>query len=146
MVAAITDDQGNIKRLNNSTIRFEIEGAGELVADEEDFTNPRAVQWGTAPILVRALPESGEIRIKASLTLQGKHTPVSGELVLKTTEPMRPLIADKEELEALCQQNQTKKENRLQAGDAASEKMRRLQQEQNRERLKEVEQQQSDFE
>lgn len=146
VVAAITDDQGNIKRLNNSMIRFEIEGPGELVADEEDFTNPRAVQWGTAPILVRALPESGEIRIKASLTLQGKHTPVSGELVLKTTEPMRPLIADKEELEALYQQSQKKKENRLQAGDAASEKMRRLQQEQNRERLKEVEQQQSDFE
>lgn len=59
VVAAITDDNGNIKRLNNCHIKFEIEGPGELVASEETFTNPRAVQWGTSPILVRAKAQEG---------------------------------------------------------------------------------------
>ena len=47
VVAAVTDDNGTIKRLNNEQIRFDIEGPGRLLADELSFTNPRAVQWGT---------------------------------------------------------------------------------------------------
>ena len=31
VIASITDDSGNIKRLNNSTIHFEVEGEGELL-------------------------------------------------------------------------------------------------------------------
>lgn len=45
VIAAIADENGNIKRLNNYEIKFEIEGQGQLVADEETFTNPRPVLW-----------------------------------------------------------------------------------------------------
>ena len=49
VIAAIADDNGNIKRLNNYEITFEIEGPGQLIADSKTFTNPAPVRWGTAP-------------------------------------------------------------------------------------------------
>lgn len=144
VVAAITDDNGNIKRLNNCHIKFEIEGPGELVASEETFTNPRAVQWGTAPILVRAKAQEGSIKIKASVVPSGIHTPVSAELVIPTTKATHPFIADKNELNLLLN-GSGKRENQSSANQA-DEEMRKQQQEQSRMKLKEVEQQQSDFE
>lgn len=144
VVAAITDDNGNIKRLNNYHIKFEIEGPGELVASEETFTNPRAVQWGTAPILVRAKAQEGSIKIKASVVPSGIHTPVSAELVIPTAKAAHPFIADKNELNLLLN-GSGKRENHPSANQA-DEEMRKQQQEQSRMKLKEVEQQQSDFE
>lgn len=144
VVAAITDDNGNIKRLNNCHIKFEIEGPGELVASEETFTNPRAVQWGTAPILVRAKAQEGSIKIKASVVPSGIHTPVSAELVIPTTKAAHPFIADKNELNLLL--NSSGKRENQSSVNQADEEMRKQQQEQSRMKLKEVEQQQSDFE
>lgn len=144
VVAAITDDNGNIKRLNNCHIKFEIEGPGELVATEETFTNPRAVQWGTAPILVRAKAQEGSIKIKASVVPSGIHTPVSAELVIPTTKAAHPFIADKNELNLLL--NGSGKRENQSSVNQADEEMRKQQQEQSRMKLKEVEQQQSDFE
>lgn len=144
IVAAITDDNGNIKRLNNCHIKFEIEGPGELVASEETFTNPRAVQWGTAPILVRAKAQEGSIKIKASVVPSGIHTPVSAELVIPTTKAAHPFIADKNELNLLL--NGSGKRENQSSVNQADEEMRKQQQEQSRMKLKEVEQQQSDFE
>lgn len=144
IVAAITDDNGNIKRLNNCHIKFEIEGPGELVATEETFTNPRAVQWGTAPILVRAKAQEGSIKIKASVVPSGIHTPVSAELVIPTTKAAHPFIADKNELNLLL--NGSGKRENQSSVNQADEEMRKQQQEQSRMKLKEVEQQQSDFE
>ncbi len=144
VVAAITDDNGNIKRLNNCHIKFEIEGPGELVASEETFTNPRAVQWGTSPILVRAKAQEGTIKIKASVVPSGIHTPVSAELVIPTTKAAHPFIADKNELNLLL--NGSGKRENQSSVNQADEEMRKQQQEQSRMKLKEVEQQQSDFE
>lgn len=144
VVAAITDDNGNIKRLNNYHIKFEIEGPGELVASEETFTNPRAVQWGTAPILVRAKAQEGSIKIKASVVPSGIHTPVSTELVIPTAKAAHPFIADKNELNLLL--NGSGKRENQSSVNQADEEMRKQQQEQSRMKLKEVEQQQSDFE
>ena len=50
VVAAVADENGTIKRLNDCEVLFEIEGPGELVASEGTFTNPRRVSWGTAPV------------------------------------------------------------------------------------------------
>lgn len=136
VVAAITDDNGNIKRLNNCHIKFEIEGPGELVASEETFTNPRAVQWGTSPILVRAKAQEGTIKIKASVVPSGIHTPVSAELVIPTTKATHPFIADKNELNLLLN-GSGKRENQSSANQA-DEEMRKQQQEQSRMKLKEV--------
>ena len=71
VIAAIADDNGNIKRLNNYEITFEIEGPGQLIADSKTFTNPAPVRWGTAPVLVRSSTVPGEIKVRASVVWQG---------------------------------------------------------------------------
>lgn len=87
VVAAIADDQGNIKRLNNYEVRFEVEGPATLVANEETFTNPSPVRWGTAPVLVRSTLTPGNIKVRASVVWQGKHTPLPAELVIRSVAP-----------------------------------------------------------
>lgn len=90
VVAAIADEQGNIKRLNNYEVRFEVEGPASLVADAATFTNPRPVSWGTAPVLVRSTSTAGEIKVRASVVWQGRHTPLPAELVIRSVEPAHP--------------------------------------------------------
>ena len=101
VIAAITDDDGNIKRLNNYAISFSIEGEGELVGNNQTFTNPRPVQWGTAPILVRSTGNAGTIKVKASVVLEGTHTPISEEIDILTEKSDYPMIADIKEWEEL---------------------------------------------
>lgn len=146
VVAAIADNEGNIKRLNNYEIQFEIEGPGQLVANGETFTNPRPVQWGTAPVLVRASVQPGDIKIRASLVWQGKHTPVSAELVIPVRKPAHPFVADKNELKLTVEGNGHAGERRVIESSDSEKRLHELQQELNRLKLKEVEQQQSDFE
>ena len=146
VIAAIADENGNIKRLNNYEVKFEIEGQGQLVADEETFTNPRPVLWGTAPVLVRSTTTPGEIKIRASVVWQGKHTPVPAELIIPTFPSEHTLVADKDEL-AQAQSASKDAGNKVHAASSDCEKrVLELQQELNRLKLKEVEKQQSDFE
>lgn len=144
VIAAIADENGNIKRLNNYEITFEIEGPGQLIANSKTFTNPAPVRWGTAPVLVRASTVAGEIKVRASVVWQGKHTPVSTELIIPTYQPEHVLLADKKELEHLesvCRHDATNTDFKEQSGNNMNQ-----QQEVSRLKLKEVEKQQSDFE
>ena len=92
VVAAVADEQGRIKRLNNGEVQFEIEGPATLVADSATFTNPAPVRWGTAPVLVRAGLQPGKIKIRASVPWKGKHTPEPVELVLISQPADQPLV------------------------------------------------------
>ena len=142
VIAAIADENGNIKRLNNYHIKFEIEGPGELVASKETFTNPREVQWGTAPILVRAKAQTGNIKIKASVVPYGTHTPMSAELIIPTTKAIHPLIADEDELNLQLKTHRNQQNLSSYDHGQSSDEARK----QSQMRLKEVEKQQSDFE
>ena len=142
VIAAIADENGNIKRLNNYHIKFEIEGPGELVASKETFTNPREVQWGTAPILVRAKAQTGNIKIKASVVPNGTHTPMSAELIIPTTKAIHPLIADEDELNLQLKTHRNQQNLSSYDHGQSSDEVRK----QSQMRLKEVEKQQSDFE
>lgn len=144
VIAAVADENGNIKRLNNYHIQFEIEGPGTLVADKTTFTNPRRTEWGTAPVLVRATAQTGEIKVRASLIWQGKHTPVSGELVLPVRKADHPLIAHPKELEQIGKVSTPVRFEETSADQ--KKRIESLMQEINRLKLKEVERQQSDFE
>lgn len=142
VIAAIADENGNIKRLNNYHIKFEIEGPGELVASKETFTNPREVQWGTAPILVRAKAQTGNIKVKASVVPSGIHTPMSAELIIPTTKAIHPLIADEDELNLQLKTHRNQQNlSSYDRGQSSYEARKQSQM-----RLKEVEKQQSDFE
>lgn len=92
VVAAVADEQGRIKRLDNGEVQFEIEGPATLVADSATFTNPAPVRWGTAPVLVRAGLQPGKIKIRASVPWKGKHTPEPVELVLISQPAGQPLV------------------------------------------------------
>ncbi len=142
VIAAIADENGNIKRLNNYHIKFEIEGPGELVASKETFTNPREVQWGTAPILVRAKAQTGNIKVKASVVPNGTHTPISAELIIPTTKAIHSLIADEDELNLQLKTHRNQQNlSSYDHGQSLDEARKQSQM-----RLKEVEKQQSDFE
>lgn len=142
VIAAIADENGNIKRLNNYHIKFEIEGPGELVASKETFTNPREVQWGTAPILVRAKAQTGNIKVKASVVPNGTHTPISAELIIPTTKAIHSLIADEDELNLQLKTHRNQQNLSSYDHGQSSDEARK----QSQMRLKEVEKQQSDFE
>lgn len=142
VIAAIADENGNIKRLNNYHIKFEIEGPGELVASKETFTNPREVQWGTAPILVRTKAQTGNIKVKASVVPNGTHTPISAELIIPTTKAIHSLIADEDELNLQLKTHRNQQNLSSYDHGQSSDEARK----QSQMRLKEVEKQQSDFE
>lgn len=145
VVAAVADEQGTIKRLNNFNIRFDIEGEGELIGGTDIMANPRPVQWGTAPILVRSTTRAGKIKIRASVFIEGKYMPLDGVLELETSPAAMPQIySPAEEAQRRNQESSVQKSSTLEESDC-TEKIKTLERELNRLKLKEVEQQQTDF-
>ncbi len=134
VVAAVTDDKGMVKRLSNQKIIFNIEGPGTIVCDENSFTNPREIQWGTAPVIIRSTTTPGTIRVRASVVWQGKTTPIDGEIEIKTTAPKIPVVADENELNKMPKTPVFHNQGNAKDNNADTN-----------ERLKEVEKQQKDF-
>lgn len=134
VVAGISDDQGNIKRLNNEHILFSIEGEGRIVGDQESFSNPVEVKWGTAPVLIQSTTTAGKIKVKASVVWQGKTTPVDGYIEIESVKPEYPLIGSEKEMNAIPK-------NGVSMSLQGNLKMKS-----SKEKLKEVEKQQADFE
>lgn len=94
VVASIADRNGNIKRLNNDFIRFEVEGEGRLLGDASINANPAPVRWGTAPAIIQATTVPGVIKVRASVRYEGSQKPVSGELVLMSQPADHPMVYD----------------------------------------------------
>ena len=134
VVAGISDDQGNIKRLNNEHVLFTVEGEGRIVGDQESFSNPVEVKWGTAPVLIQSTTKAGKIKVRASVVWQGKATPVDGYIEIESVKPEYPLIGSEKEMNAIPKGGVGM---RLQ-GDPKVKS--------SKEKLKEVEKQQADFE
>lgn len=145
VVASVTDKKGNIKRLNNSILEFEISGQGEILGNQSFIANPQHLRWGTAPILVKSTHIPGKITVKASLRMEGSQRPISGEISFTSVATEKEMIYNPEELAAynlnrdkIVQQSNTSQQE-------LEEKVEKLQQELNTLKLKEVEQQQEDF-
>lgn len=98
IVAAISDENGVIKRLNDFRIKFEVEGEGRLLGNSCDICNPAIVRWGTAPILLRSTTTPGKVKIKASVLWNGSQMPMYGELEIVTRPSAIALVYDKEVL------------------------------------------------
>ncbi|MGL4292610.1 MAG: glycoside hydrolase family 2 TIM barrel-domain containing protein [Bacteroidales bacterium] len=142
IVAAITDKNENIKRLNNYFIRFEIEGEGKIIGDSSVFANPAPVRWGTAPVLIQSTTNPGQIKITAMVVFEGSQMPVSAELILQSKPAPQKLIYKKEDLDKI-KKNTTSNANRILSDD--KREIERLRQELNNYKLKEVERQQTEF-
>jgi len=84
VVAEITDDNGNVRRLAREHISFTVEGEGRIIGDASIAANPRQVEWGTAPVLIRSTHQAGPIRIIARSTFEGIHAPAADTLTIQS--------------------------------------------------------------
>ena len=90
VIAEVTDDNGNVRRLAKENIVFTIEGEGEIIGDRSINANPRTVEFGTAPVLVRSTSKAGKIRIKAHVQFEGTHAPTPAEIEFESVAPELP--------------------------------------------------------
>lgn len=94
IIAEMVDKDGTVKRLSNASIKFEVSGEGELLGDETNGRNPVAMQWGSAPALVRATTVPGTIRIKAKVLGEGVHGIETAEIEIASVKPVGRFIYD----------------------------------------------------
>ena len=144
VVAAITDREGNIKRLNNYYIKFHIEGEGRILGGAGELANPAPVKWGTAPIVVQSTLKPGKIRITASVLFEGQQMPISGVLEFESKPTTQKLIYKESEASKLPTGSDSSFSAASAKSDADIEREKAISAA-NAERLKEVEKQQTEF-
>ena len=137
VVAEITDDNGNVRRLAREYVTFSVEGEGSIIGDASIGANPRLVEWGSAPCLVRSTHRPGKIRIIARPTYEGVHAPAADTLEIESIPYDMPLCKG-------IYQSSTLRVSKQSSGrtDAPQSNMS---DEQRRKELEEVEKQQQDF-
>ncbi|MBR1578693.1 MAG: glycoside hydrolase family 2 [Bacteroidales bacterium] len=84
VIASITDAQGEVRDLAKEVIVFEVEGEGEIVGDERIQANPRQVEFGTAPVLIRATDKAGPITVRARVQFGGELAPTPAEITFSS--------------------------------------------------------------
>lgn len=95
VVAEVTDDSGNVRRLAKENIVFTVEGEGEIIGDASINANPRAVEWGSAPVLIRSTRTPGKIKVKAEVQFPGTHAPTPAEIEIESVPAsMTPVYRD----------------------------------------------------
>ena len=133
VVAEVTDDSGNVRRLAKENIRFTIEGEGEIIGDQSIYANPRPVEFGSAPILVRSTRKAGKIRVKAEVEFPGTHAPTPAEIEFESVPAQLPFCYADEAVAGAVKQSTTKEGG----AQLSEEEKRRL--------LEEVDRQQQEF-
>ena len=134
VVAEVTDDSGNVRRLAKENIRFTIEGEGEIIGDGTIHANPRPVEWGSAPILVRSTRKAGKIVVKAEVEHPGTHAPTAAQIEFESIPALFPACYDEQSSVA---QRGGEAADRTSTHQLSEEEKRRL--------LEEVDRQQQEF-
>ena len=134
VVCEVTDDLGHVRRLAKENIRFAVEGEGEIIGDASINANPRAVEWGSAPILVRSTKQAGKIKIKAEVQFPGTHAPTPAELEIESIPYDLPMCYDASETVVRRSTSDIRHQTSSTLSDAEKAKL-----------LQEVEAQQADF-
>lgn len=91
VVAEVTDDNGNVKRLAKDNILFTVEGEGRIIGDgEQILANPRIVEWGSAPVLIQSTNTPGKITITARSAYEGVYVLTPVTLMIESQAPTLP--------------------------------------------------------
>lgn len=143
VVAAVADQNGNIKRLNNDYIKFFVEGEGRILGGADVMANPVPVKWGTAPVLIQSTLKPGKIKLTASMLFEGSQKPVSGVLEFSSVAASVPLVYDASEAASIPHTTGHALDVSRQSSVNILEEQRRSVE--NAKRLKEVERQQEEF-
>lgn len=99
VVAEVTDDNGNVRRLAKENIVFTVEGEGEIIGDASIHANPRPVEWGSAPVLIRSTRTPGKIRISARVEFPGTHAPTPAEIEIESVAaPFKAVYRDERQI------------------------------------------------
>lgn len=145
VIAEVTDENGNIKRLNNSDLYIQVEGEGRMIGDKIQGINPARVSWGTAPILVQASTRPGKIKIRASLINQGINSPIPATLEISSVKPKVKMLFLATEESLLDKENGESNPTQQNFDNELQMENEKLRQELNKLKLKEVEKQQKEF-
>lgn len=145
IIAAVTDENGNIKRLNNSELYFQVEGEGRLIGSKIQAINPAHVSWGTAPILVQASTRPGKIKIRVFLINQGINTPLTATLEISSVKPKVKMLFSATEDSLPGKENEERNSSLQILDNQFQRENEKLRQELNKLKLKEVEKQQKEF-
>ena len=100
VVAEVTDDSGNVRRLAKDNIVFTVEGEGEIIGDERIGANPRAAEFGSAPLLVRSTRNAGKIKVKARVLFEGTLSPTPAEIEFESIPANLPFCFVEQERKA----------------------------------------------
>lgn len=144
VVAAVADNNGNIKRLSNYHVKFKVEGEGRLLGGADILANPVEVRWGTAPALIQSTTQPGKIKVTASVLFEGSQRPVSAELEIQSHSSPFPMIYNPAEA-ALIPATSTEKREALNDKSDSTQEDLNTRKKQNALKLKEVERQQNEF-
>jgi beta-galactosidase len=134
VVCEVTDDLGHVRRLAKDNIRFTVEGEGDIIGDASINANPRAVEWGSAPVLIRSTKKAGKIKIKAEVQFPGTHAPTPAELEIESIPYDLPMCFNPSETSQSSISSESRQTRRSTLSDAEKAKL-----------LQEVEAQQADF-
>lgn len=137
VVAEVTDDSGNVRRLAKENVVFTVEGEGEIIGDATIGANPRAVEFGSAPVLIRSTRKAGKIKVKARVQYEGTHAPTPTEIEFESVPSLLPA----------CFTEQTRQTDAasIDKERAASSEKKILSEEEKQKLLIEVERQQTEF-
>lgn len=142
IVAEVTDDNGNVRRLAKENIVFTVEGEGEIIGDATIHANPRAVEFGSAPLLVRSTRKAGKIKVKARVQFEGTQAPTPAELEIESIPAELPFCYD--EVYATEEKSEESSSASAAAGKNTGSKVKLTEEERQRV-LDEVERQQTEF-
>ena len=137
VVAEVTDDSGNVRRLAKENVVFTVEGEGEIIGDATIGANPRAVEFGSAPVLIRSTRKAGKIKVKARVQYEGTHAPTPAEIEFESVPSLLPA----------CFTEQTRQTDAasIDKERAASAEKKILSEDEKQKLLIEVERQQTEF-
>jgi beta-galactosidase len=117
VICEVVDDEGNVRRLAKEQILFSLEGEGEIIGNAQIGANPRAVEFGSAPVLIRSTLTPGKIRIHARTLFEGENAPSPVSIELESVPPRyrlvyseKPQRADHEQGNASYQRKWTEEE------------------------------------
>ena len=144
IICEVTDDNGNVRRLAKENIRFTVEGEGSIIGDATINANPRAVEWGSAPVLIRSTRTAGKIRIRAEVQFPGTHAPTPAELEIESI-PYDGAFCDSTDGNGVQHPSSNTPHNATVSEGQHPSTSSRLSDEEKARMLKEVEAQQADF-
>ena len=142
VVAEVTDDSGNVRRLAKENIVFTVEGEGEIIGDATIGANPRAVEFGSAPVLIRSTRKAGKIKVKARVQFEGTQAPTATEIELESVPAELPFCYEEQTYEI---QRTTPSTLNANPAKEPSEGKVQLTEEERQRVLDEVERQQTEF-